>query len=207
MQPAGTRITPRPTRTLPDGYCPAGSIDLSKNVPAQVGLSVAGIALFFLFAAGFAWTIGVLRPDVDTIGLTVDAGSLLLGIVALLVATAVVLVLHEAAHGLCFWLFTRERPRYGFKGLYAYAAAPDWHFPRLEYAITGAAPLVLLSLGGLLLALVVPPGALPILLYALTMNAAGAIGDILVLGWIAVSPRGCLFRDRGDAVERFVPAD
>lgn len=204
MQPAGTRTTLRPTRTLPDGYRPAGSIDLSKNVPAQVGLSAAGIALFFLFAAGFAWVIGTLRPEVGAIALTLRPGGLLLGIVALLVATVVVLVLHEAAHGLCFWLFTRERPRYGFKGLYAYAAAPDWHFPRLKYAITGAAPLVLLSLGGLLLALVVPPSALPVLLYALTMNAAGAIGDILVLGWIALSPRGSLFRDRGDAVERFV---
>jgi hypothetical protein len=202
MQP----IAPQPTRTLPGGYRPAGSIDLSTNVPAQVVLSIAGVALFFLFAAGFAWAISVLRPDVGTINLSVSAPGLLLGILALVGATAVVLVLHEAAHGLCFWLFTREQPRYGFKGLYAYAAAPDWHFPRLEYAITGAAPLVLLSLGGLLLALVVPPGTLPLLLYALTMNAAGAIGDILVLVWIAVSPRGSLFRDRGDAVERFVPA-
>jgi hypothetical protein len=199
-------IAPRPNRTLPGDYRPAGSIDLSTNVPAQVVLSIAGVALFFLFAAGFAWAIGALRPDAATISLSVDTGGLLLGILALVVATAIILVLHEAAHGLCFWLFTRERPRYGFKGLYAYAAAPDWHFPRLEYAIIGAAPLVLLSLGGLTLALVAPIGALPLLLYALTMNAAGAIGDILVLVWIAVSPRGSLFRDRGDAVERFVPA-
>lgn len=198
---------PIPTRTLPAGYRPAGSIDLSTNLPAQVGLSIAGVALFFLFAVGFGWAIAALRPEVGTIGVTLEPGDLLLGIVALLAATALVLVLHEAAHGLCFWLFTRERPRYGFKGLYAYAAAPDWHFPRLEYATTGAAPLVLLSLGGLLLALVVPAGALPLLLYALTINAAGAIGDILVLGWVAVSPRGTLFRDSGDAVERFVRAD
>jgi hypothetical protein len=38
------------------------------------------------------------------------------------------------------------------------------------------------------------------------MNAAGAIGDLLLLAWIAVSPRGAMFRDRGDAVERVVPA-
>jgi hypothetical protein len=154
-------ITPRPTRTVPAGYRPAGSIDLSTNVAAQVVLSTAGIALFFLFAAGFAWAISALRPDAGTISLSVGAAGLLLGILTLVAATIVVLVLHEAAHGLCFWLFTREQPRYGFKGLYAYAAAPDWHFPRLEYAITGGAPLVLLSLGGLLLALIVPAGALP----------------------------------------------
>ncbi len=205
--PAGTRPALRPTRTLPDGYRPAGSIDLSKNAPAQLGLSLAGVALFFLFGAGFAWAIGRLRQDIDGISWSFGAGGLLLGALALVATTAAVVVLHEAAHGLCFWLLTGERPRYGFKGAYAYAAAPDWHFPRGAYAVAGAAPLVLLSLGGLLLALVAPPGALPLLLYALTMNAAGAIGDILVLGWVAASPRGALFRDRGDAVERFVPGD
>lgn len=194
----------RPTRTLPAGYRPAGSIDLSTNVPAQVGLTVAASVLFVLLGAGFTWAIMALRPGLNTFSGSLGPGELLLGLIALLLTTAVVMVLHEAAHGLCFWLLTQERPRYGFTGIYAYAAAPDWYFPRRAYAIAGAAPLVLLSLGGLTLALVVPPSALLLLLYALTINAAGAIGDLLVLAWIGISPRGALFRDRGDAVERFV---
>ncbi len=196
----------RPTRTLPAGYRPAGAIDLSNNIAAQVGLSVVGIVLFFGFGAGFIQALLALRPDAVNIGFTFDGGDLLIALLALIATTAAVLVLHEAAHGLCFWLFTGERPRYGFKLIYAYAAAPDWHLPRLQYAVTGAAPLILLSVGGLALALVAPPITLPLLLYGLSMNAAGAVGDMLVLAWIAVSPRGALFRDRGDSVERFVPA-
>jgi hypothetical protein len=196
----------RSTRTLPTGYRPAGSIDLSTNIAAQIGLNLAALALLVVFGAGFLRVLSALRPDASSISFSFGPGGLLIGALALAAATVAVLVLHEAAHGLCFWLFTGERPRYGFKGLYAYAAAPDWHLPRLAYAVTGAAPLVLLSLGGLALALVVPLGVLPLLLYALSINAAGAVGDILVLGWVALSPRGTLFRDRGDAVERFVPA-
>jgi hypothetical protein len=195
----------RPTLTLPAGYRPAGAIDLSTNLSAQIGLSAVAIVLFFLFGAGFIWIIGNLRPEVGGIGGSFGPGGVLLGLLALLLTTVAVLVLHEAIHGLCFWIFTRAQPQYGFKGLYAYAAAPDWYLPRAAYAITGAAPLVLISLGGLALALVVPPAALPLLIYALSMNAAGAIGDILVIAWIVVSPRGALFRDGGDAVARFVP--
>jgi hypothetical protein len=198
---------PRPTRELPPGYRPAGSIDLAANVPAQVGLSIGGIALFFAWFWGFGRLIGALRPNAGDVSVTFGLGGILVGLVAALVAIALVLALHEAAHGLFFWLFTRERPRFGFKGVYAYAAAPDWHVPRREYAITAAAPLVLLTVGGLALTLILPPGALPLLIFALSFNAAGSIGDLLVLAWIALSPRGALFRDRGDAVTRFVPSE
>ncbi len=45
----------------------------------------------------------------------------------------VTLVLHELVHGLCFWSFTRDRPRFGWKLIYAYAAAPGWYLPRGRY--------------------------------------------------------------------------
>jgi hypothetical protein len=198
---------PRPTRELPAGYRPAGSIDLAANVPAQVGLSLGGIVLFIAWYAGFSRLIGVLRPAVRDVSVTFGLGGILFGLVAALAVIALVLILHEAAHGLCFWLFTRDRPRYGFKGAYAYAAAPDWHFPHREYAITAVAPLVLLIAGGLALVLIISLGALPILIFALSFTAAGAFGDLRILVWIALSPRGALFRDRADAVTHFVPTE
>ncbi|MFV9506449.1 MAG: hypothetical protein AB4911_18015 [Oscillochloridaceae bacterium umkhey_bin13] len=64
---------------------------------------------------------------------------------------------------------------------------------------------MLMSLVGLGVALIAPPASLPLLIYAISMNAAGAIGDVMVIVWIARSPRSALFRDQGDAVARFVP--
>lgn len=194
-------------RDLPPDYVRSGVLDLARNVPAQIGLSVAGIGLFFGFLILFGQIVIALRADLTTIGFTLDGTDVFLGLAALLIVVIVVVVLHEAVHGIAFWLFTREPPRFGFRGLYAFAGAPDWHLPRLQYAVVGGAPLVLLSLGGLLLALSLPVGVLPLLILGLTMNAAGAIGDMLVLGWIAFSPRGSLFRDTGDAVERHIQAE
>ena len=62
----------------------------------------------------------------------------------------VMIVLHEGLHGLFFWLFTREKPKFAFKGFYAYAAMPDWYLPKKEYLITALAPLVGITLLGVL---------------------------------------------------------
>lgn len=193
------------SKTLPPDYHPAGAINLATNRPLQLGLSLGSVILFVLFGLGFMGLIGRLRPDLGTLSGSFGLFEMVLVLLMLLITTVIVVWLHEAIHGLCFWLFTRSRPHYGFKGLYAYAAAPDWYLGRLPYAITGAAPLVLISLLGLLCAYVAPASAMPLLIYALSLNAAGAIGDMLVLAWIALSPKGALFRDYGDALERFRP--
>jgi hypothetical protein len=125
--------------------------------------------------------------------------------VAVLVLTFLMIVVHELIHGLFFWLFTRERPTFGFKGAYAYAAAPDWYMPRNQYAIVGLAPLVLMTLAGLVLLPVIPVWAIPALLFVVVTNAAGAVGDIAVVGWLLLQPRATLVNDIGDAVTLYRP--
>lgn len=192
-------------RHLPPKYVRSGKLNLARHVPAQIALNILGVGLFIGFLIVFGQVISALRTDLTAIEVTLTSANILPGLVALIVVIAVVVVLHEAVHGIVFWMFTRERPRFGFRGFYAFAGAPEWHLPRLQYALVGAAPLVLLSLGGVLLALGLPAGGLPLLIIGLALNAAGAVGDLLVLGWIAGSPHGSLFRDTGAAVERHVP--
>ena len=69
----------------------------------------------------------------------------------------VVFVLHEAVHGLFFWLYTRDRPRFGFKGWYLYASAPGWYLSRNRFLVVGLSPLVTMTAAALGLAMVVPP--------------------------------------------------
>jgi hypothetical protein len=115
------------------------------------------------------------------------------------------LVLHELVHGAFFWLFTHQRPHFGFKGAYAYAAAPDWYIPRRQYMLVGISPLVVLSLLGVLLLPVLPAGALLPWLVALAGNAAGAVGDALIVGWLLFQPDSVLVQDHGDAVTVYKP--
>lgn len=196
------------TKTLPEDYQAYATIALAKNKRLFLFLNLSGLVLF----VGFGWLFvqiamqqrPAVAPLLHVIDTTSSGGILftlpIVWIPGALVAFFLVPVLHEAAHGLFFWLFTRERPRFAYKVLYAYAAAPDWYLPRGPYLLVGLAPLVLLSLLGVALLPVLPLSLLPGLLACLVLNAAGAVGDIAMIGWLFLQPPTTMARDTGDAV-------
>lgn len=188
-------------RELPAGYAAAGTIDLSKNKWLAIAVNLAAVGLFFgfgwLFAAAAAW----LRPDWLNFNLEVSGPGRLFGLLALLIGLiAAQVALHELIHGLFFWRFTGARPRFALKLMYAYAAAPDWYLPRYQHLVTALAPLVVMTAAGLALLPVVPARLVPALLFVLTANAAGAVGDMLVAAWLLRQPPTALVRDIGDAI-------
>lgn len=185
-------------QTLPPGYQPGGTLDLAKNKVALIGLNIAGLGSFFLFGWVSLRITLALRPDLTSF--SVGGNGILWLALGLLAITVVQVVVHELIHGLFFWLFTRERPRFGFKGAYAYAAAPDWYLPRNQHMVVGLAPLVVITLLGFLFVSIVPGWAIPGLLFAIVSNAAGAVGDIAVVTWLLFQPRATLVRDVGDAI-------
>jgi hypothetical protein len=109
--------------------------------------------------------------------------------------TVLMALIHESIHGLFFWLVTRQRPAFGFRGPYAFAAAPSCLIPRDRYLVVGLAPLVLMSLIGLALLLVIPAEAIPVVALILVFNGAGSAGDIFVVAWLLTRPRGTLVYD------------
>src|SRR5947207_876806 len=107
-----------PTKTLPPTYSLAWAVDMKKDARLNWTLQIAGI-FWFIIAGWLLWKIvSFLRPDF--VPETQFAMSLLLlaGIVLVILVT---LILHELAHGLFFWLFTREIPTFGVGPGYAYA--------------------------------------------------------------------------------------
>ncbi|HKB49029.1 MAG TPA: DUF3267 domain-containing protein [Ktedonobacterales bacterium] len=201
----------RATKVLPAAFQPYATIDLAKNKALLAGLTLLGLGLFFVFGWLFIQLAIVLRggadaaqvPGVDLTASASGAFSFTLSgswIVAVLLACFLVPVVHEATHGIFFWVFTRGRPRFAFKVLYAYAAAPDWYFPRGPYLLVGLAPLVLLSFGGAALLHVAPVALVPTLLAFLVFNAAGAVGDIVISIWLLFQPATLLARDTGDGI-------
>ena len=186
---------------LPAGYAADGTIDLSKNRWLAVAVNLVAVGLFFAFGWLFTAAAIWLRPDWSSSNLQIIGSAQLAGLLVLLLALfAVQVVLHELIHGLFFELFTGSRPRYALKLMYAYAAAPDWYLPRCQYLVTALAPLVLMTLGGLGLLPVFPARLIPALLLVMTANAAGAVGDMVVVGWLLRQPPTALVRDTGDAI-------
>ena len=137
---------------------------------------------------------------------TLTLAPLLVALVVLIATTFAILVLHELVHGLFFWLFTRSRPRFGFKGAYAYAAAPGWYIPRPQFLTVGLAPLALISLAGLLILPVTAPPVSLVVIVALILNAAGAIGDLYMVVRLLFVPHGVLIEDHGDGIRWFTLA-
>jgi predicted metal-dependent HD superfamily phosphohydrolase len=159
---------------------------------------MVGLALLFVFGWVFLQIAVTLRPEFSSSNLLQIAAQsevwlILLGLVA-------ALALHELVHAFFFWLFTGERPKLGLHALYAFAAAPEWYLPRGRYMVTAAAPFVLITLAGLLLLPVVPASLVAALLLALIANAAGSVGDLVVVGWLLLQPSTVMIRDSGPKI-------
>jgi hypothetical protein len=112
--------------------------------------------------------------------------------------------MHEGIHGLFFWIFTKEKPKFGFKIVYAFAGAPDWYITKTPYLVIGIAPFIIITLLGFGLLLVVSKSwILPVMLF-ITLNASGAVGDLYTVFWLLGAPKSILVRDTGERVTVFM---
>jgi hypothetical protein len=199
----------RPLDTLPEGYSLYRTLDLSTSTRALLGLNLVGVVLFFLFGWLFSYLAIRIRPDAVSIFPVIEISgllSILWLVLALLALQAIMIVLHEGFHGIFFYIFSQARPHFAFKGLYAYASLPGWYFPRAQYLVVCLAPLLGITLLGFLMMVAVPPFWIPAILVVMTLNAAGAVGDMTVALWLVRAPTGCLANDQGDAFNLYIPA-
>ncbi len=193
----------KPVKTLPEAYHPIGSFDLAKDFRLLVWMNVLGLGIYILSGLLFIQILHWLRPA--QAGPALAAGlaglqNILQTLVGLVILYAAVILLHEGLHGIFFWIFTRQRPIFAFKGAYAYAAAPDWFLPRDLYFVTAVAPLVGISLLGVAGFAFAPPTWFLPVLAGLIINAGGAAGDLWVAAWLVRQPPTCYANDRGDAI-------
>ncbi len=182
--------------SLPPDY-----VRLFEERPSPWVLSGLALLLFFpafsLFSGLRAWWLGQEAPETFRLGLNQ-------WLLMLFIGGPLLLVLHEGAHGMTMrWM--GHRPRYGFRGLYAYATADGAVFTRNQFLAVALAPLFLLTPPGLAF-LVLPsfPGW-PYAAFFLAANVAGSVGDL----WLALKllrlPASVRVVDREVGMEVFGP--
>lgn len=194
-------------QTLPPNYRPAKSFDL-KSTPRLLALNVLGLVMLFISIWLFSNFVIWVRPADAVLNLEfaiTSSKQILYNVGGLLLLSLLMVVLHEGLHGLSFWYFTRQMPRFAFKGAYAYAAAPGWYIPRNAYLITGLAPLVGITLIGLLVLAFAPAGLILPTLALMCFNASGAGGDLWVVVNLLRVPVASYALDDGDSAVLFVP--
>lgn len=193
------------TKSLPENYSFAWGVDIEKDKWLTILLQVLAIPWSLLILVVLGVYVYWLMPDLFQGSFTGEISLWL--VLALLAAMVLAIILHELVHGLFFWYFTREKPHFGFKLLYAYATAPGWYFNKSIYWLIGLSPLVLLSLAGLALLPFCPPAWLPYLLFGIFTNASGAIGDIYIVTRLALEPAGTLVEDQGTGFRVYRPGE
>jgi len=198
----------RAVNTLPENYRPVVAIDLAKDRRMLLWMNLAAVIAWFLSAWLFLLAAHRLRPGGTAVSLRLpEAGisSIPSVVLGLLLIFALMIVLHEGAHGLIFWMFTRSRPVFALRGYYAYAAAPGWYLLRDQYLVVALAPLLLLDAAALGALLFVPPGWIPPLLVFTASNTAGSLADIYVAARVTLHPRQALVHDEGDRFTLYLP--
>jgi hypothetical protein len=201
----------RAIQTLPEGSQLRIEVDLSKDMRTAIWLQLAGVLLFVAFGWMFLQIAAWLRPAAlrSTLGSAFEIaglGELLLFLLWLVVASVVPITLHELVHGLFFRILTGQPPKYGLGLGFAYAAAPDWYIAGRPYLLVASGPFLVLTLAGVLILSVVPAPAILWLLFAMTVNASGAVGDLWVVWriWRLLQQPGPVWvRDNGAAIAAY----
>jgi hypothetical protein len=198
------------TRTLPEAYQKLDGLDLTTNQGLALILNLGGLGLLFGLGWLFLQSLAFLRPEYlssENILVITGMREFWRAVLLLAVSTALMIVLHEGLHGLLFWIITGQFPKFGFRGFYAYASAPEWYIPRGAYVLIALTPVVLITVMGMAAVTIVPLNLVPGVLLLVSMNAAGALGDIITAIWLAGKPAGILVYDYGDGVRIYGPGD
>ena len=156
----------------------------------SLSLLVAGGA-FFAIVNIIAWDLHHVTalPGPDSL-----VARLVLLVVANLVAYTIMLPLHEAIHGVTI-LLLGGRPRFGLKlPLAAYCTAPGQVFTRKGYIAVALAPLVALTVIGVVVTALWPAWA-TWLWFFFAGNISGAVGDLATATEARHLPDGALIAD------------
>lgn len=197
----------KPTQTLPQHYRLYKRLSIRENAPMFL-LNVVSLAALGILSIILLFLLKWFRPQdvVEIFTFTIEGTSnFLIAILIVLGLATAMMVIHEAFHGIFFWYYTGARPVFGFRGAYAFAAAPDWYMPRTPYLITTLAPLVGITLIGLLLMVIVPAKWVASLIFIVALNAAGAVGDMWVAWWLIHCPPDAFGNDCGDVTSLYIP--
>ena len=191
----------------PRGYFEKRVIDLTGEQKIRFSAILLGLVLIIFFTVAMYRFVNIVRPgalDIDLtelreggIGINIDFLSLLGYIIVLVL----VLIFHELIHGVFYWIVSGEKPKMDRKGVFIYVSAQSRvYFQRNKYLLIGVAPVVLLTLVGIILVSFLPHSLILYDLVFVILNAAGSAGDLVMIFMLLSYPSSSLIQDLGSEV-------
>ena len=187
-----------PIHTLPAGYTEARHLSATEG-RTLLWLNLASLAPLGMALIVVGWWTAVVRQVRGPYSTAFsEQFPPLVGVVVVLVIT---LGGHEALHGLAIRLYG-HRPRFGIalsKGV-MYATTDNALFPRNQFIAVALAPLVVMTLLGMVLMIFMPDALGYYVGLMIALNAAGAIGDLWMTAVVMRYPANTLVRDEADSI-------
>lgn len=151
-------------------------------------LAIGGIFFIVLNLLAYTWRTG-------QHGAALNIGQVVLWLLLNVVGYFLILPIHELLHGVTITLWG-GKPYYGTKlPLALFCSAKDQLFPRNYYFVISLAPLVVITLAGIIFTLLAPTLA-PYTLLATAGNISGAAGDLFVARRLRSVPASVLVEDQ-----------
>ncbi len=118
-------------------------------------------------------------------------------LILFLIVLIFMMFVHELIHGLFFYLFTGEKPVFGFKNLSAFAGVPNQYIRKKYYLMACLSPLVVLTVLGMIVFFAAGNVISSIMFIAVSAHAAGCIGDVWVSIKLMKKPAETFINDDG----------
>ncbi len=189
-------------KDLPQSYVLTKVVDLQndRKTALWVNLGAFGITVVMVLAAVF------FVPFSKFVSFSSPTAKDALRLFLLVPAIAVYVVTHELIHGLFFRRYGKEKPKYGFSGLYFYAGSPVF-FDRRSYLISALAPVVIWFFILLVLDTILPEKYFWFFYILQIVNLSGAAGDFYIAYLARSMPADVLIRDWGYQMEFYLRAE
>lgn len=179
-------------QSLPEGYREIGSVNLQKE--KKTALLINGLAL--LIAAVMVVVMNFFVPVSSQFQGEKGLLDYFLKPLVLIASLFAYLCLHELVHGIAMKACGTKKVKYGFTGLYAFAASDDY-YGKKSYIAIALAPVAVFLVVLAAVNLVVPQDWFWVVYFLQVANVAGAAGDAFVTVKFASMPKDILVRDDG----------
>jgi hypothetical protein len=182
---------------LPEGYHEIKSVDFlnDKKLAIVVNLCALLLAICLFILGNFRVSFQIIIGSDNLIASILGALGLIIGVV-------LYLVLHELTHGFFIKKYSGRKARYGFTGMYAYAAS-DAFFTKHQYIIIALAPVVIFGCFFLLLNILLPGNFFWLIYFMQIMNISGATGDFYITYLMSRLPADVLTTDVGVVMKMY----
>jgi len=177
---------------LPDGYREIDAVDLQKDKKLALKVNLLALVVQIVLAVPMHFVV----PIFHLFSMENGYKSYLIRFAALVVLLVLYMVLHEMVHGIAMKICGTKKVKYGFTGLYAFAAS-EYYYSKTAYIFIALAPVVL---WGIVLAIVnplVPTEWFWVVYIVQISNLSGAAGDLFVTARFSRLPKAILVRDYG----------